>query len=92
MFIKSSGIQEYGFKSKESKCDFFMEKIKYLEHIINIDGWRLDPEQATTIKDMPAPENVSALLSFLGLSNYYQVFIPNMHNLCAPLNKLLKKD
>ena len=29
---------------------------------------------------------------FLGLANYYQVFIPNMHNLRAPLNELLKED
>ena len=30
-----SRIQVYGFKLKESKCDFFMEKIKYLGHIID---------------------------------------------------------
>ena len=62
-----SRIQEYGFKLKESKCNFFMEKIKYVEHIIDKDGWRPDPEQATAIKDMPAPENVSSLQSFFGL-------------------------
>ena len=53
-----SRIQEYGFELKESKCDFFMEKIKYLGHIIDKDDRRLDPERATTIKDMPAPENI----------------------------------
>ena len=73
-----SRIQEYDFKLKESKCNFFMEKIKYLGHIIDKDGRRPNPEEATTIKDMPAPENVSALQSFLGLANYYQVFIPNV--------------
>ena len=52
---------------------------------------RLDPERATTIKDMPAPENVSSLQSFLGLVNFYQVFIPNMHSLRALFNEILKK-
>ena len=69
-----------------------MEKIKYLTYIIDKDGRSLDLERASAIKDMPTPENVSALQSFLGLANYYQVFIPNMHNLRAPLNELVKKD
>ena len=51
--------QEYGFKLKESKCDFFIE-IKYLEYIIDKDVRRPDPEQATAIEDMPAPGKVSS--------------------------------
>ena len=44
------------------------------------------------IRDMSAPENTTQLQSFLGLANYYQNFIPKMHELRAPLNQLLKKD
>ena len=69
-----------------------MDKIRYLEHIIDKDGGRPYPVRDTTIKIMPVPENVTALQSFLGLANYYQVFIPNMYNLRAPVNELLKKD
>ena len=65
-----SRIQVYGFKLKESKCDFFMEKINYLGHIIDKDGRRPDSERTTAIKDMQASENVSPLQSFLGLTNY----------------------
>ena len=85
-------IREFGFKVKEAKCDFCMNKIKYLGHIIDKDGRRSDPEKATAIKDMPAPDNVTTLQSFLGLANYYQSFIKNLHDLCAPENGLLKKD
>ena len=80
-------IWEFGFKVKEAKCDFWMNKIKYLGHIIDKDRRCLDPERATAIKD-----NVTILQRFLGLANYYQSFIKNLHNLCAPLNELLKKD
>ena len=45
-----SRIQEFGFKVKEEKCDFFLEEIKYLGHIINKDGRRPDPDRATAIK------------------------------------------
>ena len=69
-----------------------MNKIKYLGHIIDKDGRRHDPERARAIKDMPAPDNFTTLQSFLGLANYYQIFIKNMHDLRAPQNELLKKD
>ena len=85
-------IQDFGFKLKETKCDFFMEKIKYLGHIIDKGGRRPDPERAAAIKDMPAPDNIASLQSFLGLANYYQIFILNMHDLHAPLNELWKRD
>ena len=83
-------IREFGFKVKEAKCNFCMNKIKYLGHIIDKDWRRPDSERATAIKDMPAPDNVTTLKSFLGLANYYQSFIKNMYDLRAPLNKLLK--
>ena len=85
-------IREFGFKVKEAKCYFCMNKIKYLGHIIDKDRRRPDPERATAIKDMPTPDNVTTLQSFLGLANYYQSFIKHLHDLCAPLNELLKKD
>ena len=84
--------QEYGFKIKEAKCDFFLLEIKYLGHIINRDGRRPDPERANAIRNMPVPDNVQALQSFLGLTNFYRGFIKNMQKLKGPLNELLKKD
>ena len=41
---------------------------------------------------MPASENISSLQSILGLANYYNIFVPNIHCLRASLSKLLKKD
>ena len=66
-----------------------MNKIKYLRLIIDKDGRRPDPERA--IKDMSTPDNVT-LQSFLGLANYCQMFIKNVHDLRAPLKEILKKE
>ena len=74
-------IQDYGFKIKESKCNFFFKRIKYLGHIIDETGRKPDPERSTTIREMPAPNNVTSLQSFLWLANYYKSFIPKMHDL-----------
>ena len=75
----------------EIKCDFFMKKIKYVGHIIDKDNRRPEPERAVAIKDMPAPDDIVSLHSVLGVANYYQIFIPYMHDLRVSLNELLKK-
>ena len=31
-------LKEAGLKLKESKCDFFMQDIHYLGHLISVDG------------------------------------------------------
>ena len=49
---------------------------------------RPDPEQAAAIKDMAAPDNIALLQSFLGLANYYQILIQNMHDLRDLLNEI----
>ena len=66
-------LQEYGFKVKEAKCDFFLPEIKYLGDIINRDDRRPDPERANAIKNMPARDNVQALQTFLGLANFKNI-------------------
>ena len=85
-------IRKYGLKIKENKCDFLLEEINYLGHVINKDGKKPDKSRAAAIKDMPNSKNVKTLQSFLGLVSYYQDFIPNLHNLRAPLNELLRKE
>ena len=42
-------IREFGFKVKETKGDFCMNKIKYLGHIIDKDGRRPNSERSTAI-------------------------------------------
>ena len=83
-------IDEYGFILGSEKY-FFMEQIMYLGQIINENGRRHDLERAKTIENMPAVNNVTKLQVFLGLDNYYSIYIPKMYDLKAPLNNLLKK-
>ena len=85
-------IDDYGFKLSSEKCEIFKTQIKYLGQIINAKGRTPDPEREEAIKSMPVPNNVTKLQAFLGLAKYYGIYIPNMQNLRAPLNKLLKKE
>ena len=82
-------IHNLGFRIKETKCEFLMNVPRTYNRK---NGRRPDPERPEAIKNMPSPRDVTELQSFLGLANFYQVFIKNMHELRAPLNDLLKKD
>ena len=85
-------IEKYRFKVGLEKCKFCMNKIEYLDQIINHEGRRPNPKRTEAIKNMPILDNVTKLQSFLGLANYYNLYIPNMHELRASLNKLLSKN
>nr|VZI45520.1 unnamed protein product [Spirometra erinaceieuropaei] len=85
-------VQEYGFRLRADKCQFFLDSIKYLGFVFDITGRHADPENIRAIQRMPAPKNVSQLRSFLGLISYYNAFLPSLHDVRAPLNRLLQKD
>ncbi|CAH8672200.1 unnamed protein product [Schistosoma rodhaini] len=85
-------IEDYGFRLRAEKCDFYMEQVHYLGFIIDKNGRRPDPENIKAIKTMPPPTDVTTLRSFLGMISHYGVFLPDLHRWRAPLNDLLKKD
>ncbi|XP_058810963.1 uncharacterized protein K02A2.6-like [Topomyia yanbarensis] len=58
-------IQEFGFRLKLEKCKFCVARVKYLDHIIDRDVLRTDPEKIAAITQMPAPKNVRVVF-FLG--------------------------
>ncbi|BHF75116.1 hypothetical protein SprV_0501821100 [Sparganum proliferum] len=85
-------VQEYGFRLRADQCQFFHDSIKYLGFVFDVNGRHPDPENIRAIQRMPAPKNVSQLRSFLGLISYYSSFLPSLHDVRAPLNRLLQKD
>lgn len=82
-------LEQYGLKLKPSKCSFFKEKVKYLGHIISVDGIETDPEKVSAIRDWPVPENLGQLRTFLGFCGYYRRFVPAFSKLVKPLNDLV---
>ena len=87
-----SQIRELGFKVKEAKCDFCMNEIKYLGHIINKDGRRPDPERLQSSRICPPLIMLRYYRASLDLQITTKVSLKNLHDLRAPLNELLKKD
>ncbi|BHF68589.1 hypothetical protein SprV_0301162500 [Sparganum proliferum] len=85
-------VQEYGFRLRAEKCQFFLDSIKYLGFIFDVTGRHPDTENLRGIQRMPTSKNVPQLPSFLGLISCYSAFLPSLHEVRAPLNRLLQKD
>lgn len=73
------------------KVKFAQSEISFLGHLVSSQGIRIDPERTQGIRDFPAPRDVKGISRFVGMVGFYRKFIPNVSELCAPLNKLRKK-
>ena len=76
---------------KREKCQFSLQKIEYLGHVISSKGLESAASKVTIIVDAPSPRNMPQLKSLLGLVNYYGKFLPNLSTTLAPLYKLLRQ-
>ena len=78
--------------AKFSKCEFWLNKVSFLGHVVSASGIRVDPSKVSAILDWKPPRNVSEVRSFLGLAGYYRRFVKGFSMISAPMTKLLQKD
>jgi hypothetical protein len=78
--------------AKFSKCDFWLEKVAFLDHILTAEVVAVDLEEVKTVSNWQQPTNVSEIRSFLGLAGYYQRFIEGFSKIARPMTELLKKE
>ena len=81
---------QFGLKLKPSKCHLFLEKIKYLGHLISTDGVEADPDKTEAIKKWPQPSTIQELRQALGFFGYYRRFVKDYAQVAKPLHDLLK--
>ena len=87
----SGAIQEAGLKLNGNKCVFAKPSVKYLGYIISADGLASDEEKVKAIEQFPVAKDVSSLRRFLGIVDYYRLFICSFDDIAAPLFKFFKK-
>ncbi len=74
------------------KCEFVITSIVCLGHKILPNGIMAHWAKVVAILDMPNPTNVHTLKSFIGLCNYYRIYVQDFNTITHPLYALLKKD
>ena len=87
-----SRLREHKLFLNMKKCKFFKDSIEFLNFIVSPKGVQMQQDKIETIQNWPAPRNVSEILGFLGLCNFYRRFIKNFSKLTLPLTSMLKKS
>ncbi|GKB19988.1 putative reverse transcriptase domain-containing protein [Tanacetum coccineum] len=78
--------------AKFSKCDFWLDSMQFLGHVIDHSGVHVDPAKIEAIKSWAAPTTPTEVRQFLGLAGYYWRFIEGFSLISKPLTKLTQKD
>jgi hypothetical protein len=77
--------------AKLSKCEFWLNEIPFIWHIISNCGISVDPAKVREIVGWKIPSSVTEIRSFLGLVGYYQRFIEGFSKIAKPTTSLLEK-
>jgi hypothetical protein len=77
--------------AKFSKCEFWLDTVKFLGHTISSDSISVDPSKVQEVLSWKPPTSVHQFRSFLGLAGYYCRFIPDFSRIAKPMIELLNK-
>nr|GEY32403.1 putative reverse transcriptase domain-containing protein [Tanacetum cinerariifolium] len=78
--------------AKFSKCEFWLDFVKFLGHVINSQCVHVDLEKVEAIKSWTASKSLTEVRQFLGLAGYYRRFIEGFSLIAKPLSKLTQKN
>ncbi|GJV93598.1 putative reverse transcriptase domain-containing protein [Tanacetum coccineum] len=79
-------------KERLHKCDFCLDSVQFLGHVIDRNGIHVDPAKIKTIKNWAAPMMPTEVRQFLGLAGYYRRFIEGFSLISKPLTMLTQKN
>ena len=67
-------LREHQLYAKFSKCEFWLDQVAFLSHVVSKDGIQVDPKKIEAVIDWPRPTTITEVRNFLGLTDYYKRF------------------
>lgn len=83
-------LQNAGLSVNFAKCIFGAASMEFLGMIIDSSGVYPSPSKLEAIAEMPRPQTVEELRTFLGMTGYLRQFVEDYSVICAPLTDLLR--
>ncbi|XP_043725716.1 uncharacterized mitochondrial protein AtMg00860-like [Telopea speciosissima] len=84
-------LREKQLYAKFNKCEFWLQQVAFLGHLVSMKGIEVDPGKVQSVVDWEIPKNVADIRSFLGLAGYYRRFIENFSKISTPMTRLTRK-
>ena len=85
-------LREHQPYAKFIKCQFWLDRVTFLGHVVSAEGISVDPQKIEANVDWKPPTNVTEVRSFLGLTGYYRKFVEGFSKIATPLTKLTRKE
>ena len=85
-------FETLGLRLKRSKCVFNKKSVEFLGFRVSGDGISPLESKVDAIKKAPLPKNKKELQAFLGLINFYNMFLKDKAAIAEPLHRLLDKN
>ena len=82
----------HGLKLKLLKCEFFKEKIEFLEHSVSSKGVWLSRDNLKAIAKYPKLMMYVAIKGFIRLMGHYRHFIKDFAKITDPLHECVRGD
>ena len=87
-----STLREQSLFCNVIKCEFALESVRFLGHIVSGIDLRPDPEKIHVVRDWKEPTSVTGIRQFLGFTNYFRRFIEGYSFIARPLEELTGKN
>ncbi|WVZ63496.1 hypothetical protein U9M48_013123 [Paspalum notatum var. saurae] len=84
-------LRDHKLYAKLSKCEFWLDQMPFLGHIVSKGGIMVDPSKISSVMDWKVLEVVKEVRGFLGLAGYYRRFIESFSRITKPMTSLLEK-
>ena len=89
-------LKDYGLRINAEKCEFAVNEIKFLGHIVTPEGIKPNPEKVEAILSYKEPIVAQDLKRFNMMINFYRDFLPSAASIQMRLQALIignkKKD